>query len=101
MPLSQTRESSLIKQDRIEVRVTAEQKALLLRAAELSGRTLSELVIASAEQAAEALIRKHQIISLSVKDSRSFADALLNAPLPNAKLGAIAARFKEEVIEEE
>ena len=43
---------------RLEARVSAAQKSLLQQAAALSGRTLSEFVVASAIQGEAAIIRR-------------------------------------------
>ena len=47
---------------RFEARLSPVQKGLLQRAADLSGRTLSEFVLKSAEDAAERLVREHAVI---------------------------------------
>ncbi|MDE3076279.1 MAG: DUF1778 domain-containing protein [Chloroflexota bacterium] len=80
------------KPERLEARLTPEQKALLQRAADLSGRTLTEFVISSAQSAAEETIRTHQIIELTVRESEQLANALLNPVPPNERLRAAAAR---------
>ena len=50
---------------RLEARVSAAQKGLLQQAAALSGRTLSEFVVASAQDAARRVIAEHESIRLS------------------------------------
>ena len=50
---------------RLEARVSAAQKSLLQQAAALSGRTLSEFVVASAQDAARRVIAEHESIRLS------------------------------------
>ena len=42
---------------RLEARISVEQKAVLQQAAALSGRTLSEFVVASAQEAANRVIQ--------------------------------------------
>lgn len=63
------------------MRVDAEQKALLERAASLNGQTLSAFVLASARRAAEQTIRDHDEIRLSVRDAEAFVAALLEPTL--------------------
>jgi uncharacterized protein (DUF1778 family) len=87
------------KRERLEARVSAEQKALLQRAADLQGRTLSDFIIGSAQQAAEEIIREHMVITLTAQDSRAFVEALLNPPAPNERLRAAAARYTQESVE--
>jgi uncharacterized protein (DUF1778 family) len=72
--------------ERLGARVPADVKATLQRAADLTGRSLSDFVIASAQAAAEETIRQHAIMELTARDSRLLAEALLNPPEPNARL---------------
>jgi uncharacterized protein (DUF1778 family) len=76
------------RDERIAVRVPADVKAILQHAADLTGRSLSDFVVASAQAAAEETIRERQIIQLTVRDSLLLAEALLNPPPPNEKLKA-------------
>jgi len=73
---------------RLAVRMRPEQKAKLQRAADLSGRSPTDFVIAAAEHEADETIRRHEIIELSARDSLLLAEALLNPPAPNAALRA-------------
>ena len=89
-------ENEPTKSARFEARITEDQKAIFLRAAALGGhRTLTEFVIESAQEKANAIIRDHDILSLTAKDKRIFVDALLNPPTPNAKLKQAAKRYKK------
>ncbi len=71
---------------RIEARIAPEALAVVKRAAELQGRSLSDFVVAAAQQAAHQVIEETQIIRLSVEDQRAFAEAILNPPLPSQAL---------------
>ncbi|MGH2410979.1 MAG: DUF1778 domain-containing protein, partial [Chloroflexota bacterium] len=62
---------------RVEIRINPDTKALLQRAAAISGRSLSDFIVASARHEAERAIREHDVISLSVRDSQRFADLVL------------------------
>lgn len=89
-------ENEATKSARFEARITEDQKSIFLRAAALGGhRTLTEFVIESAQEKANAIIRDHDILSLTAKDKRIFVDALLNPPAPNAKLKQAAKRYKK------
>ncbi len=88
------------KADRLEARVTAEQKELLQRAAHLQGRTLTEFVVSSAQAEAERVIRDRDVILLSVRDSQAFAAIVLNPPAPNDRLRAAMRRHANEVEDE-
>ncbi len=90
-----TKEASTeAKQERLEARVTREQKAVLMRAAALQGRSLTDFVVHSAQEAAMSVIEAHESIRLGAKDREAFVDALLNPPKPGKRLRAAARRFK-------
>jgi uncharacterized protein (DUF1778 family) len=82
------------KRERLEARITADQKALLQRAAALQGSSLSDFVINGALQAAEEVIRSHTLITLSADESRAFVDALLNPLPPNDALRAAVEQYR-------
>jgi uncharacterized protein (DUF1778 family) len=66
--------------------ITPEALAVLKRAAELQGPSLSDFVVAAAQQATHRVIEEVQIIRLSVEDQRAFAEAILNPPRPSPTL---------------
>jgi uncharacterized protein (DUF1778 family) len=82
---------------RLEARLSAVQKGLFQRAADLSGRTLSEFVIKSAEDAAERLVREHTVVRLSPQDQTAFVKALLDDAAPSPRLLQAAAAYKQEL----
>jgi uncharacterized protein (DUF1778 family) len=65
---------------RIEARIAPDALAVVKRAAEIQGRSISDFVVAAAQEAAQRTIEETQIIRLSVEDQRAFADAILNPP---------------------
>ena len=79
MPRASTRTA------RLEARVSPDVLAVLKRAAELQGRSVSDFVVAAAQEAAHRTVEDAQVIRLSVEDQRRFVEALLNpAPLTPA-----------------
>jgi uncharacterized protein (DUF1778 family) len=74
------------KTARLEARITPDLQTLLKRAAELEGRTVTDFVIAAAQEAAERRVEQAHVIRLSLEDQRAFADAILNPPEPTAAL---------------
>ena len=66
---------------RIEARIAPDALVVVKRAAELQGRSVSDFVVAAAQEAAQRTIEETQIIRLSVEDQRAFAEAILNPPL--------------------
>ena len=86
-----------VRAARFETRVTARQKTMLQRAATLSGRTLSEFVVASAQEAAAKVIQEHEAIRLSRADQIAFVTALLKPRAPVARLRKAAANYKQRM----
>jgi len=82
---------------RLEARVSAAQKTLLQRAAALSGRTLSEFVVASAQEAANKVIQEHATIQLSRSEQIAFVTALLKPPKPSARLRRAVAAYRQQM----
>lgn len=82
---------------RLEARITAAQKALLQRAAALSGRTLSEFVVASAQEAANKVIQENAAIQLSRSEQIAFVTALLDPPKPSARLRRAAQAYRQQM----
>ena len=82
---------------RLEARISVEQKTVLQRAATLSGRTLSEFVVASAQDAASRVIQEHETIRLSRAEQIAFVSALLKPPAANARLRRAAAAYRDQM----
>jgi uncharacterized protein (DUF1778 family) len=82
---------------RLEARISIEQKTMLQQAAALSGRTLSEFVVASAQEAASRIIQEHESVRLSRAEQIAFVSALLNPPAPNARLRKAAAAYRKQM----
>lgn len=80
---------------RLEARLSSDQKALLQRAATLSGRTLSEFVIASAQEAARRVLAEHESLRLSREEQSAFVQALLDPVEPNARLRRAAKAYRQ------
>jgi uncharacterized protein (DUF1778 family) len=83
------------KIERLEARVSSEQKELLRRAAMLEGRSLTDFITASAAKEARRVLREHREIQLSARDSKFFAATILTPPKPNDRLRAAAQRYKK------
>ena len=81
---------------RLEARISVEQKIVLQRAATLLGRTLSEFVVASAQDAASRVIQEHETIRLSRAEQIAFVSALLAPPAANARLRQAAAAYRKQ-----
>jgi len=75
-----------VRGERLETRITLDQKNLIERAAALQGRTVTDFVLTSVQEAARRAIDEHQRIDLSVRDSEAFVDAMLNPQPVNDRL---------------
>ena len=78
------RESS--RTSRIEARIAPDALRVVKRAAELQGRSVSDFVVAAAQEAAQRTIEEAHLIRLSVEDQARFADLLLSPPEPSHAL---------------
>lgn len=74
----------------MSMRIRAEEKATLLRAAALENTDLTDFVLQNALRSAKAVIEQAEHIRLSARDSQRVLDLLENPPRPNAKLRAAA-----------
>jgi uncharacterized protein (DUF1778 family) len=81
--------------ERLEARVTTAQKSLIEHAASLQGRSVTDFVLASVQEAAKRAIEEHQSLQLSVRDSQFFVDALLNPPPVNGRLRETVLKYRE------
>ena len=71
---------------RLEARLPVDIHAMLKRAAQIQGRSLTDFVVTAAQEAARHTIEDAEIIRLSAEGQRRFAEALLNPPEPNEAL---------------
>jgi uncharacterized protein (DUF1778 family) len=79
---------------RIEARIAPDALAVVKRAAEITGRSVSDFVVAAAQEAANRTIEDTQIIRLSVEDQRIFVDAILNPREPTPALLRAAEAYR-------
>lgn len=79
------------KRERLELRVAASAKELIQRAMAVSGMTAGDL----AYEGARRILDEHERMELTGADRQAFLDALLNPPMPTAKLVAALRRHRE------
>jgi uncharacterized protein (DUF1778 family) len=80
---------------RLEARISTDLHALLKRAAEIQGRTMTDFVVSAVQDAAQRAIEQAEVIRLSLADQQRFAEALLSPPKPSAALKRAMARHDE------
>ena len=82
---------------RLEARISREALASVRRAAEIQGRSLSDFVIAAAQDAAQKTVSEVEMIRLSRAAQERFADLLLRPKGPAPALKKAFARHKKLV----
>ena len=84
-------EAAVDDNKRMNLRLSPEAKAKLVRAAALRNTDLTNFVTQAALREAEEIIEAAERIKLSERDSRRVLDLLDNPPTPNARLRAAMA----------
>jgi uncharacterized protein (DUF1778 family) len=77
---------------RLEARISTDLHAMLKRAAELQGRTMTDFVVSAVQDAARRAIEQADVMRLSLADQECFAQALLSPPEPAPALKRAFAR---------
>lgn len=72
--------------DRISLRISAQAKRTLERAAAYADKSLTDFITEVAMQRADAIVRDQEVISLSAQEWQRFQSLLLDPPSPNDKL---------------
>src|ERR1700742_89623 len=85
-----------IRAERLEARITVEQKSLVERAAALQGRTVTDFVLTSVQDAARRAIEEHDRLALSVRDSAASAEARLSPNPVTPPLRETVRRYREK-----
>jgi len=81
--------------ERLEARISKAQKTLFLRAATVQGRSLTDFLIASVQEAAERALRTHDVLTLSERDRKIFVEALVKPAAPGKALRRAMKRYKD------
>jgi uncharacterized protein (DUF1778 family) len=81
--------------ERVEARIAPEVLALVRRAAEIEGRSLSDFLVGSAQEAARRTIEQTQMIRLSMQEQQRFAAMLLDPPARSPALARAAKAHKK------
>lgn len=84
------------RNERLDARVTREEKELIETAASLRGTSASDFVRMAIKEAALKTIREQEVLTVNEEARRVFVETLLNPPKPNQKAIAAARRLKEE-----
>jgi|SRR5215469_6629668 len=82
---------------RLEARVSAEQKLFFQRAAALRGVSLTDFMIQSMREAAVKTVEEHDLMKLTAAEREIFVEVLLNPPAPNQALRLATKRYHKMV----
>jgi len=77
---------------RINLRTSAEAKAMIERAAALMGTTVSSFMLQNAFEAARRIVSETDTLLLTQRDFDAFTPSVENPPKPNAALCELMAR---------
>jgi uncharacterized protein (DUF1778 family) len=82
---------------RFDLKMDADDKAIVARAAALMGTTMAGFVRTAAKEKAQALLEREARITLSARDFSAFADALNSAFAPNSALKTALTQARRKV----
>jgi uncharacterized protein (DUF1778 family) len=82
---------------RLEARISHDGLAIVRRAAEIQGRSVSDFVVAVAQDAAQKTVAEVEVIRLSRAAQERFVDLLLKPKTPVAALKRALSRHKKLV----
>jgi uncharacterized protein (DUF1778 family) len=83
------------RDQRLEARITTDQKAMIERAACVQGRTVTDFVVSALQEAAKRAIEEHNVWKLNQEQQKVFIQALTDPPAPNPKLRAAYKRYRQ------
>ena len=84
---------------RLEARITREALAIVRRAAGIQGRSVSDFVVAAAQEAARKTVAETEVIRLSREAQERFVALLLNPPVPAPALKRAFRRHRSLIVE--
>lgn len=84
---------------RIEARIAPETLAIVRRAAEIQGRSISDFVVAAAQEAAQKTVSEMEIIRFSRAAQEQFVSLLLNPPPPSPAFLRALERHRSLIVE--
>ena len=80
---------------RLDLRIPRKQKDYFEQALEIGGfRSLTDFLVASAQEAAMKAVRKHGAMRLSERERQAFVSALHNPPSPARALENAGKRYR-------
>lgn len=84
----------VLKKQRIDLRLTDEDKKMIEEAAAMTNQTITQFLVNSASERAAEVIEQHRRLVLSEESWNRVMDAIENPPAPNDKLKRAAKRLQ-------
>ncbi|ELO6474524.1 DUF1778 domain-containing protein [Escherichia coli] len=85
---------SAVKKQRIDLRLTDDDKSMIEEAAAISNQSVSQFMLNSASQRAAEVIEQHRRVILNEESWTRVMDALSNPASPGEKLKRAAKRLQ-------
>ncbi len=87
-----------LKTVRIEARVEPDIRDLIVAAAELEGRSVSDFLVASARERAERALHEQVVVRFTEESQIRFAELMLDPPPFNAAMNEAIELHKQQII---
>ncbi len=85
---------SALKKERIDLRLSPDDKSLIEEAAAMENLTITQFMVASAAKRAEVVIERHKRLVLNEDSWNLVMQAINNPPMPNERLKRAAKRLQ-------
>ncbi|WP_336195540.1 DUF1778 domain-containing protein [Hafnia paralvei] len=82
-----------LKKQRIDLRLTDDDKSKIEEAAAMTNQTITQFMVASAAERAEEVIEQHRRLVLNDESWNLVMNAISNPPAPNSRLKRAAKRL--------
>ena len=86
------------KSERINLRLKSSVKSCIERAASFEGKSVSHFILSSTLDRAEKTVKAHETMSLNLKDSEIFFEALTNPARFNSELSEAFKEHERRVV---
>lgn len=75
--------------------MTSDQKALLRRAAAIRGQSVTDFVVSTAQAEAEAVVREHDVLTLTAGEAERFVELILHPGKPGSAFTRAVQRYRK------
>ncbi len=84
-----------LKKQRIDLRLTDDDKHIIEEAAALSNQTITQFMVSSASERAAQVLEQHRRLILNEESWRLVMDAISHPPTPDDRLKRVANRLED------